>query len=387
MTASKRLAFIDLLRGWAVIVMIETHMTNATIIPELRSTGLFDVINFINGLVAPSFLFASGMAYAVTTRRKIASYLSFGTPLFKQLGRLLFVLLVGYGLHLPRFNWHKILYEVEPEEWLMFWQADVLQCIAVSLLALQVMLLVLRTEKRLYRTAAGIALVIIAVTPLMWSYDFLNVLPAPIAAYLNGVHHSLFPIFPWMAFVFAGAIAGHLFAEGRARAGEAGVEAFSVTAQKRFLFAGLAFIVAAFVVMPLGNVIPVYARWSICPGFGFLRIGIVLVLCALMYGYETRHGVGAASPVALVGKESLLVYTVHLLLIYGKFSGFNYRRWVNHTHGFGDIALWTFGLIVAMYFLALVWDRIKQQGELWRRDTMAVTFIILALVFVYGPGE
>ncbi|HTR98772.1 MAG TPA: heparan-alpha-glucosaminide N-acetyltransferase domain-containing protein, partial [Bacteroidota bacterium] len=81
----KRIEFIDLLRGWAVIVMIQTHVFNATLPDAITRTWFFEVLRFVDGLVAPSFLFASGMAYAVTTRRKINDYLAFGPPLFKQL--------------------------------------------------------------------------------------------------------------------------------------------------------------------------------------------------------------------------------------------------------------------------------------------------------------
>ncbi|HUI66403.1 MAG TPA: heparan-alpha-glucosaminide N-acetyltransferase domain-containing protein, partial [Bacteroidota bacterium] len=104
----KRIEFIDLLRGWAVIVMIQTHVFNATLTPEITGSAFFEIIRFIDGLVAPSFLFASGMAYAVTTRRKMADYLSFGMPLVRQIGRLLFIMLIGYSLHIPRFNYYHL---------------------------------------------------------------------------------------------------------------------------------------------------------------------------------------------------------------------------------------------------------------------------------------
>ena len=134
---SKRLDYIDLLRGWAVIVMIETHVFNATLTDAIRSTDFFDYIKFVNGLVAPSFLFASGLAYAITTRRKLNDYLSFGRPLFKQFGRLMFILALGYLLHLPKFNYHQLVYWTEERHWRTFFQADVLQCIAVSLMLMQ----------------------------------------------------------------------------------------------------------------------------------------------------------------------------------------------------------------------------------------------------------
>ena len=385
--SSKRLAFIDLLRGWAVIVMIETHMINATILPELRDTGSFSIINFINGLVAPSFLFASGMAYAVTTRRKIDSYLSFGPPLFKQLGRLLFILLVGYVLHLPHFNLGRLIQGATPRQWLVFYQSDVLHCIAVSLLSLQMLLLIVRNEKRLYRTAAVLAVGILAVTPLMWRYDFLEVLPAPIAAYMNGLHFSLFPIFPWMAFLFAGAIAGHLFAEGRAAAGDSGADAFSVRTLRLFLGAGAALLLMSAALVPLESVLPAYENYALNPSFALLRIGIVLLLCGTMYWYEQRKGVSPASPVTLIGRESLLVYSVHLLLIYGNFGSFNFRNRVNHTFGYGEVLVWTVVLILLMYGLAWAWQWVKQKGERWKRSVQLATLVGLVLVFVFGPGE
>ena len=55
-----RYTFIDLLRGWAIIIMIEVHLFNAFLLPELKRAGWFDVLTFINGLVAPAFLFEVG---------------------------------------------------------------------------------------------------------------------------------------------------------------------------------------------------------------------------------------------------------------------------------------------------------------------------------------
>jgi hypothetical protein len=155
--------------------VIETHVVNATIQKEIAEASWFDIINFINGLVAPSFLFASGMAYAVTTRRKLDSYLSFGTPLFRQLWRLLFVLLLAYALHLPKFNLGQMLEEVTEGQWLVFYQSDVLHCIAVSLLFLQIVLLTVRTERRFYRTVAVVAVAILFATPFVWGVDSRNI--------------------------------------------------------------------------------------------------------------------------------------------------------------------------------------------------------------------
>lgn len=407
MPPSKRLAFIDLLRGWAVIVMIETHVVNATIAPEAAEGSLFQVLMFLNGMVAPSFLFASGMAYAVTTRRKLASYLSLGAPLFRQLWRLVFILLLAYALHLPKFNFGQMLGEISEGEWLLFFQADVLHCIAVSLLFLQVVLLVVRTERRLYLVAGITALLILFVTPWMWGVDWLESLPAPLAAYLNGLHFSLFPLFPWSVFLLAGAIAGYLFSTLRERTASVPGEEKSAIEPgkpasgqnkaaadrtggfpfKRFAWAGSALIVISFALMPLGWLYPTYDYWRYSPSFVLLRLGIVVLLCSGLMVYEERRGVSARSWITLVGRESLLVYTTHLLLIYGNFGAFNFRRWSNLTFGLEEAFGWTFILLGLMFALALFWDWVRRQDPRWKRWIQWGVLATAAGVFIWGPGS
>ena len=55
LTPSKRCDWIDQLRGWAVIVMIEVHAVNVWLHAGLRP----DWLNYLNGLVAPSFTMAT----------------------------------------------------------------------------------------------------------------------------------------------------------------------------------------------------------------------------------------------------------------------------------------------------------------------------------------
>jgi len=92
-------------------------------------------------------------------------YLSFGKPLFRQFGRLLFILGIGYLLHLPKFNYGQLLNLTEERPWRAFFQADVLQCIAVSLMFMQALLLVVRSERRMYVTLSVISLGIVFLTP------------------------------------------------------------------------------------------------------------------------------------------------------------------------------------------------------------------------------
>ena len=64
-----RLLFVDWLRAWALLVMIETHVFNAFLDTPLRLTGWFGNLNFLNGLVAPSFLFVLGFVFLVAAEK------------------------------------------------------------------------------------------------------------------------------------------------------------------------------------------------------------------------------------------------------------------------------------------------------------------------------
>ena len=105
----------DLLRGLVIIIMIEVHVFNAFLFPELRQSGWFSVLNFINGLVAPSFLFQ--------------------------------IIIIGYALHLPFYSLSKTINQSTPQLLESFLAVDVLQCIGFGLLFLFLTRLLIKSDK------------------------------------------------------------------------------------------------------------------------------------------------------------------------------------------------------------------------------------------------
>src|SRR5579872_6893470 len=99
-----RLEFIDLLRGWAVVVMIETHVINALLAQSYRDSSWFPYLDFANGLVAPSFLFCAGCGLWISLGRRWDDYLALRKPLWVYFRRLGWILGIGYALHLPNFS-------------------------------------------------------------------------------------------------------------------------------------------------------------------------------------------------------------------------------------------------------------------------------------------
>jgi uncharacterized membrane protein len=307
-----RLSFLDLLRGWAVLVMVEVHVFNAFMLPEFRTTPWFEVMNFINGLVAPSFTFISGFVFLLASQKKLPDFRNYGSAFWKQISRIALIWIVGYFLHLPFFSFHRTVTETTAASWLRFYQSDVLHCIAFGLMVLFLLRLFIRNDS-LYKNillVSGFAVVFTAL--FIWDIDFLRYLPAPIAAYMNSQHYSLFPLFPWLGFMLFG---GYI-AIGYIAAREQGTE-------KGYMktIAGAGAVLA--IVTALLREVPMQLQIGASdvranPLFFFERFGIIMLLLVLCWWYAEKRKT-ENSFVLVVGRESLFAYAGHLLIIYGQF--------------------------------------------------------------------
>lgn len=69
------------------------------------------------------------------------------------------------------------------------------------------------------------------------------------------------------------------------------------------------------------QVYPVFDFWHTSPEFFMIRVGLLLLLTLAAYAW-CRWGAGqwGFSPVIQLGKTSLLVYWVHIELVYGRVS-------------------------------------------------------------------
>lgn len=311
--ARSRLSWLDFFRGVAVLVMIETHVVNTFMASGLRESPWFPLLNFANGLVAPSFLFIAGFVQGM--ERRIAP----GKPINyrRRASRLVGIAALGYALHFPVF-------ELVQHRWADAFRVgtrfDVLQCLALSLgLLLGVTWLAEKMERaarsggasregprldfwdlralrfRVSEVLAGavwwivvvaLAITVLIVAPLV--PDWVGG-PIPLRAMVNQTTGSFFPLLPWTGFVLLGALAGawpprpmHERAAG---------------------MAGLAVLAWAC----RGETFS-----AVGPSFFLERAGWVLVL-ATVFEWSARHPLPA--PILFAGKRSLTLYATHLALI------------------------------------------------------------------------
>ena len=275
----KREVWIDLLRGLAVIGMIETHTVNTFLDTKLQATPEFDSLTYLNGLVAPTFFWVMGYVRG--------SSLIPGAvirPAWPSVRRLLAIMLIGYLMHGP---WELVSGSHLTREvlWRVF-MVDVLQCLAISGL----IIVALERMKRLtFGLAAATLILVVALADQAqyWRTGFI-----PFDAYLTSQNGSLFPIFPWAGFAIAGFLTRPLQEHSKA---------------------------IAWIGITLGLGADWVPFWDSTTAFFLERLGWVTLIAI-----ATRHFIAPLveklSPrfgwLELAGRESLTLYVVHLALIH-----------------------------------------------------------------------
>jgi len=350
-----RLIFVDLLRGWATIVMIEVHVFNAFILPPLKETGWYDYLNYVNGLVAPAFIFVAGFVFVYVSERKIEDFRNYGRLFWRQLYRIAQIWIIGYLLHLPFFSWARMVHESSQDDWLKFYQSDVLNCIAAGLLFLFLTRIRIRSNDVYRRFLLTSGLVIAFLTPFIWDIDFNKYIPAPIGAYLNGQHFSGFPLFLWIAFMMAGGYFAMDYLKARNEGSEKGFI-------KRIGIAGVVMMIGGRLAAALPAYVPHASTDVRANPFFFLeRLGVVVLLLIVCWYYAEWRKT-EKSFILDASRESLSIYAAHLLVIYGLFY---YDMSLSYLYGgkltILECCLATLALIAVMVYAAKLWSWLKQQ--------------------------
>lgn len=368
-----RIVFIDLLRGWAALVMIEVHVFNAFLAPAEKATTWFSLLTFVNGLVAPAFLFVAGLVFAIVSEGKREGSGSSPHPVRKQAARILLIWSVGYALHIPVFSFSALL-ELPPQGWLTFYQSDILHCIAAGLLILMVLGTFLPCGRTTAWWLAGMTIVVVVGGVFLEGNDKVAALHPAIRAYVD--HNlSLFPLFPWLGFLLAGGALGALYAHETRNGNEAGFGRF------------LGIVGLLLMILSVPELVGILPPWptsgKVSPFFFSLRLGIVLLLLLVCRIWVVLRGT-TTSFVLDAGRESLLIYAGHLLILYGAFLGG--RSLVDRFGGSMNApvcVLATAVLMTLMIAMARGWGALKDSSRvLSRRVAMASAGCAAAVFFL-----
>ena len=370
-----RFIYIDLLRGWALIIMIEVHIFNAFLLPPLRETGWFQILNFINGLVAPAFLFVSGFAFIISTERRIDELRKFGGYFWNKLSRIGLIFLAGYSLHLPLYSFSKII-KAPTHDYLVTWfNVDILQCIASGLLLLLLLRIAIKNEKWFYSLLMGLAILISIFSPLVWSIDFSRYIPLFFADYFNPHNGSYFPLFPWLFFLFSGAIFSRYYITSRIKDNE------NDFISKIFIYS----LIPVFLVHLLFSDLLNSPLFTIRPNplFLYQRLGYVLLLSAFFWFYASKRQT-KNSFVLDVSRESLLIYWLHLEVIYSKiWNGKSLAEIINGGFSVIESLGSTLALLILMIIVGNLWGAFKKKYPAYTRPIVSLIIFLAVIIFFF----
>ncbi|HEX7501836.1 MAG TPA: heparan-alpha-glucosaminide N-acetyltransferase domain-containing protein, partial [Acidobacteriota bacterium] len=203
-----RVQAIDLFRFFVLFFMIQGHLFRSYLLPALRQQEWYNIHEIFHGFVAPGFLFTAGFAAFLSFHNKRQNYISLGRAFFKRLRRILFVIAIGYWIHLPFLSLRKTLQTVRLGQAPEFLKVDILQCIGAGLLLFTLLAVVLKNEK-IVVLCSGLAGALFFLLPE--AVKGIRIHPA-LDPYFN-YDVSIFPVFPWVGFLCLGIVAAFLYSQ------------------------------------------------------------------------------------------------------------------------------------------------------------------------------
>lgn len=342
---SSRVRAIDWLRGIAVLVMIQCHALTL-LLPELRKTPATSWLLKVDGLVAPSFIFAAGFALALLNVRSAASG-SQKDRLARNLRRIGEVLVVAT---LVNWLWFPLFRE---PKWIV--RLDILHCVGLCLLVvLPALALLARRPKVLAGVSFVLGLAVFAVSP------FSEYTHGVAAVFLSRTTGAVFPLLPWLGYAWLGAFAGTITAKW----GRVGL----VKALLFLLALGIAGTLASH---PLSVIYPPHNFFVTNPSNAAARMSWVCVVTLALLGLEAwlasrPVSAGAARPspvrrfVETFGTSSLSAYFFHQVLLFVRLFGFSFTAFWKDKCGWAQYAVLTVALIGLTYVLCLAVDPVER---------------------------
>jgi uncharacterized membrane protein len=370
---ARRVIFIDLGRALAVVFMLYGHTGTALLAPAYQAGPWFEAWQFQRGLTSSLFLLLGGFAFSIATSRHWVSHIRVSGALVRRLRRFGLFILLGYALHFPVGSVLD-LPGISEARWRGFVMVDVLQLIGLTLIVTQ--LLVLVSQHRHVFTIAAVTLAgaIIAATPFVWAADWAASLPVALAAYFSPAVGSIFPIFPWMSMVLLGAAFGQIYA----RWGAANLTAY---ARRALILPGTAMLAASGILRLAADPLFGTGAGAIVPSQVLLRVGVCLILLAGI-AHLSRRMTSLPHVFGAVAQESLLIYFVHLCLVYGSVWNHGLVHLYGASLGPAATLFWVIAVVASMVALAWYWNWWKHARPRAARWTSiaALTYLFVRLL-------
>ncbi len=349
--SSDRLQFLDWTRGVAALIMLQGHTLHSFVRSEERQGDIYTLSQFVGGMPAPIFLFLTGVTMAFLLdgreRRGVDGMGRFAAAL-RRAG---YLLLLAFAVRLQAY-----LFSVPWSKWEDLLRVDILNCMGVSLAMLSVSAFFSTQERVKWGLVCGFALSLMApvIGGLSWHGS-----PQLLRAYIEP-NSEVFGLFPWASFTAFGIAFGSMIRLVPKESLNRFLQWTALVAFGMILTAGY-FSYIPFSVYRQSNF------WVDSPGLVFIKLGLILLLVTFGYLWLTYLPGRRPSFVTLLGTSSLLVYWLHLEIVYGRWFWF----WKQKL-SVSEAMVFSLALLLAMCAVAWCWKRRRAAWETLGRWRMSM---------------
>jgi len=345
---NSRLYFIDAMRAWAILMMLQGHFIEGLLDTSLINTNSisYSQWSYFRGITAPVFFTVSGFIFTYLLIKSPEKGLA-NPRLKKGIKRGLQILGLGYLL---RAN---LLGLLLGEVYYSFFIVDVLHCIGLSLLVVTGLYLVVSKFSSWVLVSLFLLTTLLLFTfePYLASLNY-TIFPLALANYFTKAHGSIFTILPWLGYVTFGSFMAMLF---------------SFYSKSRMLYTisitlsgciGLGLILGSSAVFKfMGDVTGVQVFQSVAiNNYLFMRLGDVLLVFAL---FMLLRNYISNKIFFRIGQNTLAIYIIHFVILYGSFTGLGLYGFFHKSLAPWSAIVGALIFTVACCFLALKYDTHK----------------------------
>ena len=332
-----RLGFIDWTRGLAAVVMLQGHTFHSFTRNDLRDKDAYMLSQFAGGLPPAIFLFLTGITFAFLMHSQERKEPNSWKRIWAALKRSRYLFLVAF---LFRLQLYVFGFPNSPASEIL--KVDILNCMGLAMLVFAPMAIFTTLDRA--RLCAVLGVVVACIAPVMSQLDS-DSIPWIVRSYLMP-SFNYFGFFPWAAFLAFGMAAGS--ALRLVRHEELG------RVMLWCLGIGVVLMIAAQYVSNLPY--SVYAKsdfWLNSPAMTLIKLGVILCILALAFVWVNLAGDPMRwSWLRQLGLTSLLIYWVHIELVYGRWFGF----W-KLSLSVSEVLAFTVCLVILMTILSLLRTR------------------------------
>ena len=345
---TSRLVFIDVIRAFAICMMLEGHFIDGLLAPEYRDENnlLFATWLYIRGMTAPVFFTVSGFifTYLLIKEQNPEKMGWKHIRVQKGIRRGISLIIIAYLLRTNLFNIFSDYTDMNIR------MVDVLHCIGLSLLFL--IAIYLFTYKRrgylLPIILLGITFVLFVFEPIYGHLTY-QYLPIFVANYFTKINGSVFTIFPWFGYASLGGFMGYLFYKNRA---------YPHLYRNAILWYIILGIILLFFPLWIGEIAQMmhsHTLQLIANGdYLIKRIGNVLLFFAI---FMLLRGVTTSARLQKVGQNTLTVYVIHYIILYGSFTGLGLYRFFYHRLSPWQAVIGAILFILVTIFFTFIYTR------------------------------